>query len=122
MARSPFGERFRHLRREMDLTLVDVAKVLDASVSYVSAVERGVRNPFDEGSLRKILKKFERLDALDELIALANRSRRAVEIPIASSKSEVADMALALERRAKDGTLSEKTAKEIMQILNREQD
>lgn len=39
------GDRIRKLRRERGLRLVDMAKLTDLSVSFISQVERGLTNP-----------------------------------------------------------------------------
>ncbi len=39
------GDRLRNLRRERGLRLVDMAKLTDLSVSFISQVERGLTNP-----------------------------------------------------------------------------
>lgn len=39
------GDRLRSLRRERGLRLVDMAKLTDLSVSFISQVERGLTNP-----------------------------------------------------------------------------
>lgn len=39
------GDRIRNLRRERGLRLVDLAKLTDLSVSFISQVERGLTNP-----------------------------------------------------------------------------
>src|ERR1700749_4099401 len=39
------GDRIRNLRRERGLRLVDMAKMTDLSVSFISQVERGLTNP-----------------------------------------------------------------------------
>ena len=39
------GDRIRNLRRQRGLRLVDMAKMTDLSVSFISQVERGLTNP-----------------------------------------------------------------------------
>jgi transcriptional regulator with XRE-family HTH domain len=39
------GDRIRNLRRDRGLRLVDLAKMTDLSVSFISQVERGLTNP-----------------------------------------------------------------------------
>lgn len=39
------GDRIRNLRRDRGLRLVDMAKMTDLSVSFISQVERGLTNP-----------------------------------------------------------------------------
>ena len=49
-----FGEVLRQLRREAELTLGDLARLLDVSTVYVSDVERGNRKPFTRVRILKI--------------------------------------------------------------------
>lgn len=40
---TPFGEKLRQLRKERDVTLADMAKALNVSPAYLSALEHGKR-------------------------------------------------------------------------------
>lgn len=117
MARSPFGERLRKLRREADLNLVDLAEALGLSVAYVSAIERGERQPPDSLGISKMLRRIGRPDLLRELCLLAAKSRRSVEINLKGADEQRVDMLAALARRTEDGTLSDENVRQIMKIL-----
>jgi transcriptional regulator with XRE-family HTH domain len=52
------GNRIRSLRRERGLRLVDMAKLTDLSVSFISQVERGVTNP----GMRSLILMADALD------------------------------------------------------------
>ncbi len=119
MKRSPFGEKLRRLRRDANLNLVDLAESLDVSVAYVSAIERGTRNPPNPQGIEKLLKRMKCLQHLDEMVRLAALSRRSIEIPLDGSDAEVADMLTALARRKAEGTLTPEEAKLILGILNK---
>jgi transcriptional regulator with XRE-family HTH domain len=45
MKLSEFGRELRNLRLDRELTLTDLAKKLNCSVAYLSAVERGIKGP-----------------------------------------------------------------------------
>src|ERR1700761_2798597 len=52
------GDRIRTLRRERGLRLVDMAKITDLSVSFISQVERGLTNP----GMRSLILMADALD------------------------------------------------------------
>jgi transcriptional regulator with XRE-family HTH domain len=49
-----FGKLLRKCRHEAGLNLLEVATELEVSISYLSDVERGRRNPFKPAEIRKI--------------------------------------------------------------------
>lgn len=49
-----FGDFIKEKRLDMDLTMKDVAEKLDISVSYLSDIEKGRRNPFEIDKLKSI--------------------------------------------------------------------
>lgn len=55
----PIGTFLRKFRKDRHKTLKDVAKKIDASSSFVSQIEKGVRNPSDEVLLKVLNKSFE---------------------------------------------------------------
>lgn len=100
------------------MTLIDLAEVLDVSVAYMSAIERGTRNPPNARDIEKLLKKLKCPERLNEVVRLAAMSRRSVEISLENSDADVADMLTALARRREEGTLTPEEAKMILRILN----
>lgn len=53
-----FGQWLTQSRRDTRVRLADVASALGCSVSYVSDVEHGRRNPFDAPKLRVLAEAF----------------------------------------------------------------
>ena len=39
-----FGKKVREIRLKKDMSQADLAKILDVHVTYISGIERGVRN------------------------------------------------------------------------------
>lgn len=54
----PIGKYLRKFRKHHKKTLKDVAENIDASSSFVSQIEKGVRNPSDETLLKVLIKAF----------------------------------------------------------------
>ena len=59
------------------------------------------------------------MDRLTELLALAARSRRSVEIAVPAKNEEMAMMLAALARRADEGGLDEATIEGIRKLLEK---
>lgn len=117
-----FGKFIRHYRlnSEKELTLNEVSKILDMSLTMYSDIEKDRRNPADDF-------KFEKLIALyglsEEETAtmydLAGRKRRMVppdieDIMMNSESGNLARMAL---RMTKSGVASEEDWKEFIRQL-----
>lgn len=93
-----FPDVLRQKRREMSLTLGDVAEALDYSVSYVSDVERRRRAPFEDAKL-KVLATLFKMPA-EELIEAAQLTRGIIldTPPNDPLRTEHQEAALALAR------------------------
>ena len=119
MPRSPFGDELRRLRREAGKSLADMADALRCSITYVSDVERGKKNPPTEEKIAKLARCLGIPQKLTELLALAALSRRSFEIAVPAKNEEMALMLAALARRANDGGLDEATIDEIRKLLEK---
>lgn len=53
-----FGELHKRYRQAAKKTLVDVAKLLELSTSYVSDIERGHRAPYSNERIEKVAELF----------------------------------------------------------------
>jgi len=117
MRYTKFGEQFRILRIKHHEVLADATKFLGATGSFISAVETGRKN---------VPEKW--LDLISDHYSLNERQRSELAKAIEDSKTTVKiDMVAVSEvkrsvalqfQRSFDG-LDEETAKEIMEILNR---
>jgi transcriptional regulator with XRE-family HTH domain len=118
---SLFGEQLRRLRRAKELTLADLADTIRCSIAYISDVERGKRNPPSPEKVRKLLAKMGEEARLTDMLLLAAKSRRAVEISVEGKNDEVADMLVALARRCDEGSMDDDLARRIKEILDQEE-
>ncbi len=111
-----FGGMLRNLRIEHQKTLSEFANLLDVSVVYVSDVERGKRNPFDEEKINKI-SEFLKISPTT-LLNQAAIDKKIVELSLENKNSIHSQTALALAR--KWNTISEDELSKIFNILTEE--
>jgi len=110
-----FGELHRWLRKQAGLTMGDVARVLDVSVSFVSDVERDNRAPFTKD---KIMTISEHLDADPTvLLSAAAKSRGSFELDTANTSPKHMEVGAVLMRGW--ASLSEEDLETISQIVRR---
>ncbi|MHC1743952.1 MAG: helix-turn-helix domain-containing protein [Syntrophobacteraceae bacterium] len=114
-ARRRFGQRLRELREASRKRLKDLAEVMEWSTVYVSDIELGRRNPPSPENIRKMSISL----GVDpkELLDLADREMKRVELELDDGRPNRTEMALMLAR-SWDG-LSEEEVTEIKGILNR---
>lgn len=109
------GKELRKIRIDRDERLIDMAKRLDKSSAFVSAIEVGKKTPpaeFEEGIIRSY--SLGR-DIADRLRLAADRARKAFTIEPSSMLGR--DTAGLLARRM--NSLSEEQLNEIQDILKR---
>ena len=71
-----FGEFAEQKRREKGISIRQFAGMIGLSPSYVSAVEKGRRNPYDKNKLEKMIDIFSlSKKEIDEMYSLAGRSK-----------------------------------------------
>ena len=81
---TPFGEKLRHLRRQQNITLKQMAADLHLSSAYLSALEHGHRGRPSPGLVMQILGYFNVIwDEAEELKQLARLSHPKVTIDTA---------------------------------------
>lgn len=100
-----FGRELRKLRRSNKdvISLADIADVVDCSVTYISAIERGERNPPSNEKIKRILAFLGCEEEYSRMIELAVKARRAVEIPVDGSNPQWTNVLLGLARRSEEG-------------------
>lgn len=86
---SHFGPLMRQKRTAARITLGDVASALGCSISYVSDVEHGRRNPFDHEQIRKLAPLLS--CPAQELMRAAARDTMTVKI--SSHREEILELA-----------------------------
>jgi DNA-binding XRE family transcriptional regulator len=117
MRYTKFGEQFRILRIKHHEVLSDASKFLGATSSFVSAVETGKKN-VPEKWLDLISEHYSLNSAQRaELAQAIEDSKTAIKIDMVAASEAQRNVALQFQRSF-DG-LDEETAKEIMEILKR---
>lgn len=110
-----FGKELRKLRIDKDETLATMAKKLNISISYLSAIETGIRsvpNDFIEKlSIKYKLSKKE----TETFIEAMNRSKTSIDISLTSTLPFQRDLAIMLARKLPD--LSDDECKKMLSIL-----
>lgn len=113
-----FGKELRKLRVDKGETLSKMSKKLEISVSYLSAIENGVREvPF--GFIERLCCEYHLSDEMKTKFQLAEAdSVNKIAIPLDSVISEQRQLVFMLSRKIKD--LSSDDCEKIMKILGGE--
>lgn len=91
---TPLGARLREMRRERDITLKDMARALNVSSAYLSALEHGRRGKPTWAMLQRMIAYFNVIwDEAEELIRLAEVSEPKVTIDTAGMAPEATELA-----------------------------
>lgn len=117
MSYTKFGEFMRILRVQHHEVMGDVAKLLNVSTPFLSAVENGRKNVPDEWF--DILTEHYALNSkqVDEMKQAAENSRNQVKITLSKSDSYQREVALQFARSFDD--IDEDTAEKILELLKR---
>ena len=110
-----FGKQLRVIRIKNDELMLDMAKKLKVTPSYLSAVENGKRNiPNEWPDVIGQLYKLSKLE-LSDLITAAERSKDSIQINLLKASEEQKDFALALAREFEN--LDKGTIKKLQESL-----
>jgi len=91
---TPLGARLREMRRDRDITLKDMARALNVSSAYLSALEHGRRGKPTWAMLQRMIAYFNVIwDEAEELIRLAEVSEPKVTIDTAGMEPEATELA-----------------------------
>lgn len=117
MSYTPFGEFFRMLRIKHHEILNDASNFLNVSSAYISAVECGKRPVPEEWvpliSAHYNLKEKE----IAELKKAIEESKTSIKINL--TRSSTAQRTVAIQFQRSFDSMDEKTAKEILKIIER---
>lgn len=114
---TPFGARLRALRRERGITLKEMAKGLDVSAAYLSALEHGHRGRPNRAFVHRICAYFNIIwDEAEELQALARLSHPRVTVNTAGLSPEATELANRLAERIEK--LDAEAVRRMLQILD----
>jgi transcriptional regulator with XRE-family HTH domain len=96
---TPFGEKLRALRQERNITLKDMAKSLNVSSAYLSALEHGKRGRPSWHLLQSVIACLNIIwDDAEELSQLAKLSHPRIVIDTASLSPGATELANRLAR------------------------
>lgn len=97
---TPFGARLRLLREARGVSLSDMAKALQVSPAYLSALEHGHRGKASPGLVHQVNEYFGLIwDEADEIARLASLSHPRVTIDTAGLSPEATELANRLAER-----------------------
>ena len=110
-----FGKALRKLRIEKDENMAAMAKKMEISLSYLSAIETGTR-AVPEGFVEKLSRKY-RLSkkTTDELLIALDHSVSSVDISLVSALPLQRDLAVMLARKLPG--MSEEECEKVLSIL-----
>lgn len=97
---TPFGHRVRELRAERNITQKTMAKELDVSAAYLSALEKGNRGAPSWHFVQRVIGYFNIIwDDAEELQNLALRSHPKATIDTTNLSAEATELANLLGAR-----------------------
>ena len=116
---TPFGEKLRSLRAERNVTLKDMAKALNVSSAYLSALEHGKRGRPSWHLVQGVIAYFNIIwDDAEELVKLARVSHPRISIDTAGLNPKATELA---NRLAQDiGKTDDATLSEILGLLKKD--
>ena len=113
---TPLGVKLRELRQRKGVTLSEMAKALDVTPAYLSALEHGKRGRPTTFRLHQICAYFDIIwDEADDLRRLADISHPKVTIDTSGLSPEATELANRLS--GKIGELNEKQVAAILSNL-----
>jgi transcriptional regulator with XRE-family HTH domain len=117
---TPFGAKLRELREARGVKLTELAEALQVSAAYLSALEHGHRGRPSAGLIHQVNEFFGLIwDDAEEMVRLARLSHPRVVVDTAGLSPAATELANRLAREIK--TLPEKTIKEIMTVLDKDE-
>lgn len=115
MKRSSFGKEIKKLMVDNDENLIDLARLFDVSIPFVSAVISGKKN-VPNGWLEKISTHYKlNLQKQNYLKDLADESKQMLKINLSNCSKQQRGLALQLQRNLNN--LDETEIKKLMEIL-----
>lgn len=115
---TPFGEKMRQLRAQNQITQAQMAKSLDVSAAYLSALENGHRGRPSWALVQKIIALFDLIwDEAEDIQELAKVSHPKVTVDTASLSPEATELANLIARRIK--RLDDDQISEMLKIIKK---
>ena len=114
---TPFGEKLRLLRHERSVKLADMAKALNVSSAYLSALEHGKRGRPSWHLVQGVIAYFNIIwDDAEELVKLARVSHPRITIDTAGLDPKATELANKLSQRI--GRLEQESIAKILAVLD----
>ena len=115
---TPFGEAVRRIRRERGITQKEMAKALNVSPAYLSALENGKRGQPGFDFLQRVAGYLNIIwDEADDLFRVAAISHPRVVVDTAGMPASYTAFANRLARQIR--TLRPETVRELTDVLDR---
>ncbi|HAA92337.1 MAG TPA: transcriptional regulator [Rhodospirillaceae bacterium] len=113
---TPFGQRIREMRAEKGATLTEMARALEVSPAYLSALEHGKRGKPSIVMLHQICQYFNIIwDDADELQQLARLSQPRVVVDTGGLSPDATELANLLAENI--GAFSETEIESLLDYL-----
>jgi transcriptional regulator with XRE-family HTH domain len=113
-----FGKELKKLRIDLGITLMEMAKKIDVSAAFLSALETG-RKRIPDGTLDVLAARFPEIaKERGKFEVLINQARREVTLPLPDASFEDAKLATALARRF--STMSAEDKERIRNLITME--
>ena len=106
--RVTFGSELRRLRRAdpRKLSIVELAPVIDVTLSYLSDVERDEKAPPSPAKIYKLLEHLNVPHEYDRMVKLAADARKSIEFPLKELPENGVRALMTLARRTESGEMS----------------
>lgn len=103
-----FGSELRRLRRAdpRKLSIVELAPVIDVTLSYLSDVERDEKAPPSPAKIYKLLEYLNVPEEYDRMVKLAADARKSIEFPLKELPENGVRALMTLARRTESGDMS----------------
>ena len=115
---TPFGEAIRRIRRERGVSQKDMARALNVSAAYLSALENGRRGQPGFDFLQRVAGYLNIIwDEADDLFRVASISHPRVVVDTAGMPAAYTALANRLAQQIR--TLGPETVRELTAVLDR---
>jgi len=114
---TPFGEKIRDLRNKAGLNQKEMAKILDVTPAYLSALEHGHRGQPSWAIVQKIIRHFNLIwDDAEEIENLARISHPKMTVDTSGLDPEATKLINLLARNIRD--LSPEQIRKMLDIVD----
>ncbi len=117
---TPFGRKIRDLRKARAISQKQMARDLDLSPAYLSALEHGHRGPPTWAFVQRVISYFDLIwDDAEEIEQLARLSHPRLTVDAAGLSAEAVELVNRLNREI--GHLSEDRINRLLRILRQKE-